>query len=105
MNWRDEAACLGADTAIFFAEGRTGPTAWDVARAVCLDCPVMWPCRLDALEMEANAGQTWRYSMRGGLSPKERKEVADWRELARSWEQWQAQRDRFEMFNEEWADA
>lgn len=101
MSWRDQAACRGMDPDIFCAP-RTGPRPWDRARAICDQCPVRWPCRNDALEVEAGAGLTWRYSMRGGLTPAERKEIAGWAELERSWRQWSDQRDRFEMFCEEW---
>ena len=40
MTWRDEAACLGADTDTFFDHNRV-----DEALSICETCPVIRECR------------------------------------------------------------
>lgn len=64
LPWQDSAACIGADTAIFFPESGdpVGP-----AKAICRACPVREQCLADALERGEVHG-VW-----GGLSAKERR--------------------------------
>ena len=64
LRWQDSAACIGADTAIFFPESGdpVGP-----AKALCRACPVREQCLADALERGEVHG-VW-----GGLSAKERR--------------------------------
>ena len=64
LPWQDSAACIGADTAIFFPESGdpVGP-----AKALCRACPVREQCLTDALERGEVHG-VW-----GGLSAKERR--------------------------------
>lgn len=64
LPWQDSAACIGADTAIFFPESGdpVGP-----AKALCRACPVREQCLADALERGEVHG-VW-----GGLSVKERR--------------------------------
>ncbi len=64
LPWQDSAACIGADTAIFFPESGdpVGP-----AKAICRACPVREQCLTDAL----NRGET--HGVWGGLSAKERR--------------------------------
>lgn len=64
LPWQDSAACIGADTAIFFPESGdpVGP-----AKALCRACPVRKQCLADALERGEVHG-VW-----GGLSAKERR--------------------------------
>lgn len=64
LRWQDSAACIGADTAIFFPESGdpVGP-----AKAICRACPVREQCLADALERGEVHG-VW-----GGLSAKERR--------------------------------
>ena len=64
LPWQDSAACIGADTAIFFPESGdpVGP-----AKALCRACPVREQCLADALERGEVHG-VW-----GGLSAKERR--------------------------------
>ncbi|MFC7655469.1 WhiB family transcriptional regulator [Pseudonocardia benzenivorans] len=47
MDWRDEAACRGEDSALFFPVGNAGPALAQTARAkaVCARCPVVESCR------------------------------------------------------------
>lgn len=64
LPWQDSAACIGADTAIFFPESGdpVGP-----AKAICRACPAREQCLADALERGEVHG-VW-----GGLSAKERR--------------------------------
>ena len=64
-NWREQAACLGMDSNLFFPESMQDETAW-AARRVCRDCPVAEICLRDALVTED------RHGIRGGLSPTQR---------------------------------
>ncbi|HZG07069.1 MAG TPA: WhiB family transcriptional regulator [Streptomyces sp.] len=47
MDWRESAACRGADPELFFPVGDGGAAARQTARAraVCRACPVMRACR------------------------------------------------------------
>lgn len=51
--WQDEAACRGADPALFDTDA-SGPDAVTAARTAaekfCSDCPVLLDCALDADE-------------------------------------------------------
>jgi len=52
-NWREHAACRGADLAIFFPETRSAvDTSTAEAAAICQRCPV----RRDCLEFELAKG-------------------------------------------------
>ena len=64
LPWQDSAACIGADTAIFFPE--SGDPVGS-AKALCRACPVREQCLADALERGEVHG-VW-----GGLSAKERR--------------------------------
>jgi len=68
MEWRDQAACLGKDTELFFPNGSTGPALEQIerAKAVCLGCAVASECLEWALQSNENAG-IW-----GGLTEDER---------------------------------
>ena len=57
-SWRRSAACLGADTELFFPEGVTGPAAADIraAKAICGRCPVRACCLAYALDTGQAAG-------------------------------------------------
>lgn len=64
--WWHRAACLGADTEIFFARPDAAPVAIAEAKAFCAGCPVVAECLRDA----AKTGDT--HSVRGGLTGSER---------------------------------
>ena len=64
LPWQDSAACIGADTAIFFPESGDPVSP---AKALCRACPVREQCLADALERGEVHG-VW-----GGLSVKERR--------------------------------
>lgn len=79
MSWHDHAACTGAPTAIFYPGKPAGrppneghPDRWDQARTICTTCPVRDHCLHDAMTDEAGIGLTYRWGMRGGLTPEER---------------------------------
>jgi WhiB family redox-sensing transcriptional regulator len=68
-SWRELAACLGADTELFFPIGFTGPAAADIqaAKVFCGQCPVRDCCLGYALDTGQAAG-IW-----GGYDENERK--------------------------------
>ena len=65
-HWMDRAACSPRTAELFFPP--KGFTA-DLARSVCLRCPVRQECLTRALEIDERTG-VW-----GGLSPAERKRL------------------------------
>ena len=69
MNWRDSAACRGADPEMFFPIGDTGYAVRqrEAARAVCDSCPVQTPC-LAFAERVGIADGVW-----GGLDEADRR--------------------------------
>ena len=69
MSWRDKAACLEKDPALFFPVGNTGPALLQIeeAKNVCRTCPVIEQCLSWAMETGQDAG-VW-----GGLSEDERR--------------------------------
>ena len=66
QDWRDQAACIGADLALFFPE--QGETAGE-AKRICARCPVLAECLEDAVL------STDRYGVRGGLSERQRQDL------------------------------
>ena len=71
MNWRDRAACLSAETDLFFPIGSTGSAVLQVheAKRVCADCPVRADCLDWAVKLNVDHG-VW-----GGLSEEERRSL------------------------------
>jgi WhiB family redox-sensing transcriptional regulator len=65
--WRDEAACLGDLSNLFFPAGETGQHAVQAeqAKAVCARCPVLYTCLKAALD--GNESGVW-----GGMTDRER---------------------------------
>ncbi len=68
-DWRDHAACLDADSDLFFPVGTTGPALRqiDEAKAICRRCLVRSPCLAWALDQGAISG-VW-----GGTTEEERR--------------------------------
>jgi len=64
-SWRDEAACIGHDTGLFFGSANAGK-----AQAICERCPVRAECLYEQLQREANDS---RYGVFGGLTAAERR--------------------------------
>lgn len=63
-DWRDQAACRGEDTSVFFDETEAGI---DRAKRACDGCPALIPCREYAL------AKPERYGVFGGMDADERK--------------------------------
>lgn len=78
-DWRSKAACVGADGDLFFNDENGGD--YSTARSYCERCPVAAACLRDALSYEGQTGQSYRFGMFGGLTPKERHELV----RSRSW--------------------
>ena len=70
-DWRDRAACLGADDDTFFPD-RGDTTGTDTALRVCATCPVTTQCLDAALAEEGNLVGDSRYGIRGGTTPDQR---------------------------------
>lgn len=66
--WRVYAACRGMDTDLFYPEGRgrTLRAREQIAKEICLSCPVARQCR------EAATALPERYGIWGGLTEGER---------------------------------
>lgn len=81
-SWWAQAACYGYDAVYDEADPlgrglRPSPQhldAIDDAKAICADCPVTTECLLDAIDWEARQHRP-RYSVRGGLSVRERERL------------------------------
>ncbi|MGI8984802.1 MAG: WhiB family transcriptional regulator [Acidimicrobiales bacterium] len=70
-SWRSQARCLGSDPDLFFPLGGSGkPLAQaEMAKALCLDCPVRELCLQYALETNQMTG-VW-----GGTTEEERRSI------------------------------
>jgi len=75
--WRDDAACAGMDTDIFFPLSSGDPRVAEatrlnvrVAKAICNDCPVIAACLQEAIRLGDVHG------IFGGLTGKERREMS-----------------------------
>lgn len=64
--WQAHAACRGTDPDLFFT-GRGDSRRVEMARAVCLECPVRWLCANYALDNLETVG------MWGGFSERQRR--------------------------------
>jgi WhiB family transcriptional regulator, redox-sensing transcriptional regulator len=69
IDWRDMAACRGADTELFFPIGTAGPALrqTDIAKAICHQCEVRVECLDWAMRHGASDG-IW-----GGTTETERR--------------------------------
>jgi len=65
-SWRSQAACRGADTALWFPGSSDHETA-EQANPICADCPVIDSCRVEAIANAAEVG-IW-----GGLTGSQRR--------------------------------
>lgn len=72
-DWQLEGSCRGESPEKFFhPEGERGPSRRnrdDAAKALCLSCPVLQPCRKQALQVREPYG-VW-----GGLTENEREAI------------------------------
>jgi WhiB family redox-sensing transcriptional regulator len=69
-DWRDQAACRGADADLFFPVGTSGTARAQTerAKAVCAACPVVTDCLAFALAALPDG-------IAGGMTPEERAQV------------------------------
>jgi WhiB family redox-sensing transcriptional regulator len=72
--WADRAACKGAPSEWFFAEGAGGGCAvYREARAICASCPVLVDCRVYAVRVQPEFG------FQAGMTPDDRERVCEGR--------------------------
>lgn len=78
--WYETAACRkeGVDPEIFFGESRQ---SHERAKQVCGVCPVRNECLTDALAAEDRLAGVGRFGVYGGLTGRERSQVAEKRPL------------------------
>jgi WhiB family transcriptional regulator, redox-sensing transcriptional regulator len=71
MAWIENARCIGEDPELFFPVGSTGPAIeqTELAKQVCLGCPVVDACLEWSLQTAQDAG-VW-----GGMGEEERREI------------------------------
>lgn len=67
--WRDDAACAGLDTELFFPVDDRAASV-ETPRRVCRGCPVRVACLADALAVE---DPVRRFGIVGGTTPGERR--------------------------------
>lgn len=67
--WREDAACAGLDTELFFPVDDRAASI-ETPRRVCRGCPVRAACLADVLATEAPVR---RYGITGGTTPGERR--------------------------------
>lgn len=72
-NWFDDAKCRGFDIELFFPHGRDATDIEQIALDVCDECPVREKCLDAALKEEADIGAKFRFGVRGGMSPYQRR--------------------------------
>ena len=65
-DWRDNAACVGADPELFHA-GERDPGAIEAGRAICNRCPVRTACLIAAYQEDDE------FALRAGLTPRQRR--------------------------------
>jgi WhiB family redox-sensing transcriptional regulator len=79
QKWIDGALCPQVDPEVFFPNttGRklSHAKAYDTARSICHQCPVMQQCRADVMEYERGTSVYQRFGMFGGLTPAERSDL------------------------------
>lgn len=72
-HWRASAACAGSDPDMFFAKARDLTME---ARRVCSGCPVKQLCLDAAMAEEKASPAKIRAGIRGGLTPRQRNNLA-----------------------------
>lgn len=84
-DWRDDAACLGVPTELFYAR-RPGEVTLKKVKAICDSCPVREICLDTAMAEERRVGTGEPFGYRGGKSARERNILAAERRAVRSHE-------------------
>ncbi|MER5677400.1 WhiB family transcriptional regulator [[Kitasatospora] papulosa] len=76
-----QAACLGCDMDVWFAQGVSKQADADraEAKATCQRCPIREGCLDAALVEEKGLGPDSRHGIRGGKTGKQRHSIARWR--------------------------
>ena len=69
VSWREQAACSGVDSDIFFPASEDDEQAVTQAKAICEECPVREACLQYALATNQSAG-VW-----GGLDAGDRRRM------------------------------
>jgi hypothetical protein len=71
--WREEAACKGADTKLFYGERGKGKTIYKEAKKYCEQCPVLADCFQFVMEVESQPQQGMgRHGYFAGMTPLQR---------------------------------
>lgn len=78
--WVEEALCPEVDPELFFPPTKGGnaikDSHYDNARRICQRCPVKTQCLEAAMAFEDGQSHYSRYGMFGGLTPRERADLA-----------------------------
>ncbi len=69
VSWREQAACSGVDSDLFFPASEDDVQATNQAKAICAECPVREACLQYALATNQSAG-VW-----GGLDAGDRRRM------------------------------
>lgn len=69
-SWQADGVCRQVGYEPFFRDGKGGQNAYDQARKICVQCPVVSQC----LEYALSTHQQW--GCWGGTSPRERRALA-----------------------------
>lgn len=78
QKWRDNAACKGMDTQLFYSQ-RGGHDPYKIARQVCEQCPVLADCFDWVMETESQPEVCGRYGYIAGMEPQQRTEYQKYR--------------------------
>lgn len=70
IDWIEEAACRGMDTAIFFPDSKNRDEAYEFAKKICARCHVRPRCLALSIPFIPTGD---RYGVFGGLTPAERR--------------------------------
>lgn len=92
-SWFDNARCRGFDIDLFFPHGRDAADIEQIALDVCDECPVREQCLNAALKEEADIGARFRFGVRGGMRPGQRRKEWERRYFAGKFSDWLAAND------------
>lgn len=87
VDWADKAACKGQGDLFFDETWPDEDVAWPLpsalrrCRSVCDSCPVRRPCIEEAMRVEEGTAAAFRYGVRAGLTPEQRRslDASEWR--------------------------
>lgn len=75
-DWMTEASCTSVDPDLFFPTDHDRPATTAQAIAICGNCPVRRACETHAMTLETGLGYQYRHGIAGGLTPKQRVQLA-----------------------------